>query len=104
MVIFLNILWTGYNQGVIMSNPSPTNNERAELREALEAKAETYEMEDGEYLAVEVEAAIEIYKALINSSIRQTLERLKAEAVENVNFVKVVGVHHINAELEKLKL
>lgn len=55
-----------------------------ELREQMLEAAETYELEDGEYLAVEVEEAIRIAASVIASERQKAVERKLETLIEVV--------------------
>ena len=102
---------SGQYVGEPTSNPSPTNNEREELRArigALKPHTET-QLPLGDILSyLEMNALIDV----VIEDKRQTLERLKEQAgwfdaskdkSPKIKLYKVVPVSAIDAELEKLK-
>lgn len=96
-----------------MINPSQQPSEVEELRtifNLIDNATDTYVRPNEKFMGsmhkygiVDREKLTKLFNQHLATEVEKVLDRLEAEAVENVNGVKVVGLRYVHQERNKLK-
>ena len=76
---------------------------REAIKSPLRSEVSTSDIVAGFISSTKLEEIVYDIKQLINSEVLSALEELEGEAVENVNGVKVIGIHHLESIKNRYK-